>query len=208
MADAIVQWAQTGKLAGKDLFNSLTADLLRYELKLQTTQLYSSAIRPYILDLAGSFGRPLVGQAAGNIAGYGGATAKGAYFYGMHANMPTQQFARGGMFTNSIVTQPTLFRFARGTGLMGEAGPEAIMPLKRDSQGRLGVHSNQPKVEVIVNNNSQAQAQTQETIDSRGNRKIEVTIGDMVANEMARTGSNTQRTMQSGYGLQPRIIRR
>lgn len=48
-------------------------------------------------------------------------------------------FAKGGAFTNSIVSQPTMFRFADGIGLMGEAGAEAIMPLGRDSQGRLGV---------------------------------------------------------------------
>lgn len=48
-------------------------------------------------------------------------------------------FAKGGTFTNSIVDKPTLFPFAKGTGLMGEAGPEAIMPLTRDASGRLGV---------------------------------------------------------------------
>lgn len=41
--------------------------------------------------------------------------------------------------SNSIVDSPTLFAFAKGAGLMGEAGPEAIMPLKRDSQGNLGI---------------------------------------------------------------------
>jgi hypothetical protein len=46
-------------------------------------------------------------------------------------------FASGG-----LVTRPTFFPMARGgVGLMGEAGPEAIMPLKRDGQGRLGVVS-------------------------------------------------------------------
>lgn len=48
-------------------------------------------------------------------------------------------FANGGVFSNSIVSRPTLFPFANGTGLMGEAGPEAIMPLRRDASGRLGV---------------------------------------------------------------------
>ena len=44
-------------------------------------------------------------------------------------------FAAGG-----LVTRPTFFPMARGdVGLMGEAGPEAILPLKRDGQGRLGV---------------------------------------------------------------------
>jgi hypothetical protein len=52
-------------------------------------------------------------------------------------------FAKGGTFTNSIVSSPTLFKFANGgttqMGEMGEAGPEAIMPLSRGRGGRLGV---------------------------------------------------------------------
>ena len=55
-------------------------------------------------------------------------------------------FAKGGTFTNSIVSSPTLFKFADGsamrTGLMGEAGPEAIMPLSRGADGSLGVQAN------------------------------------------------------------------
>jgi TP901 family phage tail tape measure protein/lambda family phage tail tape measure protein len=43
-------------------------------------------------------------------------------------------FAKGG-----IVNSPTLFPFAKGIGLMGEAGPEAILPLKRGADGSLGV---------------------------------------------------------------------
>lgn len=52
-----------------------------------------------------------------------------------------QRFANGGTFTNSIVSTPTLFRFANGGALgeMGEAGPEAIIPLKRGRNGSLGV---------------------------------------------------------------------
>jgi lambda family phage tail tape measure protein len=47
-----------------------------------------------------------------------------------------QKFARGG-----IVDKPTMFPFAKGIGLMGEAGPEAIMPLRRGRDGRLGVQA-------------------------------------------------------------------
>ncbi len=52
-----------------------------------------------------------------------------------------ERFANGGAFTNTIVNTPTLFRFANGGALgeMGEAGPEAIMPLKRGANGALGV---------------------------------------------------------------------
>jgi len=64
--------------------------------------------------------------------------ANGAYF-----DNGIAAFANGGMFTNSIVSSPTLFQFADGgvtrTGVMGEAGPEAIMPLERGADGKLGV---------------------------------------------------------------------
>jgi hypothetical protein len=64
--------------------------------------------------------------------------ANGAYFSG-----GASYFANGGVFTNKIVSSPTLFKFADGgsmnTGVMGEAGPEAIMPLRRGASGRLGV---------------------------------------------------------------------
>lgn len=46
----------------------------------------------------------------------------------------TKFFADGG-----VVNGPTAFKYAGGNGVMGEAGPEAIMPLKRNSQGKLGV---------------------------------------------------------------------
>lgn len=42
-------------------------------------------------------------------------------------------------YRNSVVSSPTVFPFASGIGLMGEAGPEAIMPLTRASNGDLGV---------------------------------------------------------------------
>lgn len=45
-------------------------------------------------------------------------------------------FARGG-----VIDKPTVFPFAKGVGLMGEAGPEAIMPLRRGRDGRLGVET-------------------------------------------------------------------
>lgn len=46
-------------------------------------------------------------------------------------------FANGG-----VVSSPTLFPMSGATGLMGEAGPEAIMPLKRGPDGKLGVQVN------------------------------------------------------------------
>jgi len=122
-----------------------------------------------------------------------------------------QKFGKGGMFTNKIVTEPTLFKFAKGAGMMGEAGPEAIMPLKRDNSGSLGVAVNgnaQPKVDVVVNNFSGEKAETKETVDSRGNRKIEVVIGEMVAGEMGRKNSPVQQSMMANFMTRPATVRR
>jgi lambda family phage tail tape measure protein len=74
-----------------------------------------------------------------NVAAYAPLAKGGTFGNGVAA------FAKGGTFSNSIVSSPTLFKFADGgttrTGLMGEAGPEAIMPLKRGSDGSLGVQA-------------------------------------------------------------------
>ncbi|MCH8809955.1 MAG: phage tail tape measure protein, partial [Proteobacteria bacterium] len=54
-------------------------------------------------------------------------------------------YARGGAFTNTIVDRPTLFPMAAGAGLMGEAGPEAVLPLTRLANGELGVQTPAPE---------------------------------------------------------------
>jgi lambda family phage tail tape measure protein len=68
---------------------------------------------------------------------------------------PGGLFANGGVFDGGMVTRPTVFPFASGGagrfGLMGEAGPEAIMPLKRGSDGRLGVAGGGGTTNVVVN---------------------------------------------------------
>lgn len=63
-------------------------------------------------------------------------------------------------YSGSVVSSPTIFPFARGMGLMGEAGPEAIMPLARTGRGELGVKAQvaSPNINVTVNNSSSAQA--------------------------------------------------
>ena len=85
---------------------------------------------------------------AGGAGGAGGAAELMSLFAADGAVVP---FAKGGSFTNSVVSKPTMFAFSRGgkLGLMGEAGPEAIMPLSGggvravdgsgSSLGRLGV---------------------------------------------------------------------
>ncbi|EOJ5608700.1 phage tail tape measure protein, partial [Escherichia coli] len=42
-------------------------------------------------------------------------------------------------YSGTVVNRPTFFAFAKGAGVMGEAGPEAILPLRRGADGKLGV---------------------------------------------------------------------
>ncbi|HDT3149998.1 TPA: phage tail tape measure protein [Morganella morganii subsp. morganii] len=72
-------------------------------------------------------------------------------------------------YSNQIVSTPTYFAFAKGAGLMGEAGPEAIMPLTRAADGSLGVRAigrNQntgsaaPQVFITIDSNGSSQTQS------------------------------------------------
>lgn len=72
----------------------------------------------------------------------------GSVFSGLGGGLGIPGFAKGGVFESrslvpfangGIVSSPTPFNFGQRLGVMGEAGPEAIMPLKRGSDGKLGV---------------------------------------------------------------------
>ena len=95
--------------------------------KFEARDMVDSILRDLVrLQIQQSIVQPL-----GNfMSGFSLFSAKGHAFDQGHV----QAFAKGG-----IVNQPTVFPFARGVGLMGEAGPEAIMPLTRTSSGDLGV---------------------------------------------------------------------
>lgn len=87
-----------------------------------------AALKPVTSGLAGAFTGVLGGL--GSTLSSGFAFADGAAF----SSGRVRAFANGG-----VVTGPTHFPMRGGTGLMGEAGPEAIMPLTRGSDGKLGV---------------------------------------------------------------------
>ena len=125
---------------------------------------------------------------------------------GVYGDAGYTAFAKGGAFTNSIVDRPTFFKFARGggfgTGLMGEAGPEAIMPLKRGSDGTLGVSvSGQTgfAIQVVINNYSSEKITAEEKTDMDGQRKLEITVGAMINQHIS--GGKADKALGSRYGL-------
>jgi len=124
--------------------------------------------------------------------------AQGGVFdeYGQAA----KAFATGGAFTNQIVSSPTYFAHGGGFGLMGEAGPEAIMPLTRMPNGNLGVQTANGGANVIVNiiNNSGAEVKQEETETPDGGKQIDITIGEMINRHI--TSGKADRAM-GRYGL-------
>lgn len=127
MEDALVQFVKTGKLDFSSLADSIISDLLRISLRQQIL----GPLAGLLGGLGGGGGIPATSGIGPGTPNY---TALGAAFTG------TERFANGGIFN-----QPTAFKYANGgmfnLGIMGEAGPEAVMPLKRDSAGRLGVQA-------------------------------------------------------------------
>ena len=93
-----------------------------------------------------------------------------------HGGVPgrVQAFASGG-----IVSEPTYFPMPDGAGLMGEAGAEAIMPLKRGSDGRLGVAAGEGGRPVNITFNVQAS-------DVQSFRKSEGQINAMLTRAVGR----------------------
>jgi lambda family phage tail tape measure protein len=146
----------SGAMTAKQALASFFKDLASYFTKM-ATQMIADALRMAAIKILTN----ILSSVLGGFGGGGGGTDLGKNFnsagagdtgiswgaavnykrnalgnvYGANGIVP---FADGG-----IVNQPTLFKFAQGgamqNGLMGEAGPESIMPLKRGRDGKLGV---------------------------------------------------------------------
>ncbi|WP_374424782.1 phage tail tape measure protein [Chromobacterium sp.] len=192
MEDALTKFVMTGKSSFKDLANSIIEDMIRIQIRQSITGPLAQAL-PGLLSFTRS--GPPAPIEAGTVMASGGAWLRGV-----------QMFANGGAFTNSIVSKPTAFSHAGGLGVMGEAGPEAIMPLTRDAAGRLGVRTAgnagaAPSVDVqvnVINQSSQplqAQQQGQPRIDQFGKVIIDMIVTDV------RRGGPVSSTMEAAYGL-------
>lgn len=116
----------------------------------------------------------------------GGAFADGGAF-----NNGLQFFASGGVFTNQVVSRPTMFAHGGGFGVMGEAGPEAIMPLTRAPNGKLGVAAQggsgvQNNVNISVSISQTGNAESDSKADSEQGRRIARMLDGKIIEVLAR----------------------
>ena len=130
MEDALVRFVTTGKLNFKDFANAIIADLTRMMVRALIVKPLFNFLFPGLADGGVVDGGELKKSAKGNV----------------FAKNKIVPYAYGG-----IVNKPTLFPMANGMGLMGEAGAEAIMPLKRHSNGKLGVEASGGMGSIVVN---------------------------------------------------------
>ncbi len=150
-------------LDGMNLSDAL--DVLKNSM-IQTA--YAAAIKP----VTDHFGGMLANGIGGLVKGLMPFADGGSFSQGR-----VMPFANGG-----VVSGPTTFPMRGGTGLMGEAGPEAIMPLARGPDGKLGVRTSgggravnvvmnisTPDVQGFRRSQSQIAAQMSRVL-GRGNR--------------------------------------
>lgn len=127
---------QTFKQGMMNLFSTLTQSLIQNLVDMAAQALITNTILSSIMGIGSSIVGGVSGAASANagtaVADYGSNfqfNAKG----GVYSSPDLSAYSGG------IVDSPTFFAFAKGAGVMGEAGPEAIMPLKRAADGSLGV---------------------------------------------------------------------
>lgn len=144
------------------------SDALQMVARTMVDSVYSIAMRP----VQNAFGGMLAEGINGLVGGIMPFAKGGAFSQGR-----VMPFAKGG-----LVSSPTMFPMRGGRGLMGEAGPEAILPLARGADGRLGVQAGgggrpvtvvmniqTPDVQGFARSQSQIAAQAARAL-SRGQR--------------------------------------
>lgn len=183
-ADALVNFAKTGKLSVSSLVDSVLTDLLRLEAR--------SAVSSMANAFTGSGGLSGLGSAIGSFFGF----ADGAVF-----NSPSLN-----AYSSGVYTSPQPFKFADGAGVFAEAGPEAIMPLKRGANGQLGVQASGVGGGSTVIN-IQPPAGFQATTEQRSDGGVDIIdvmftkFDQRMASGISRGNTMTSNALTQTYGL-------
>ena len=191
LEDTLVDFVKKGKFEFAALTQSILDDLTRVIIR-------ASIIQPLAKGILRAVG------------GGGGAVGGGTPPLGGGSFSPTITQAKGGAWENGVqkfasggvVNSPTFFGTSSGQGLMGEAGPEAILPLKRTSGGDLGVKAASPNVNINIVNNTSAQVEQREGVNGKGDRTIDFIIVNKVKEGLSRGDFDKQFSTQ--YGLRRR----
>lgn len=156
MVDSIQNWNTSFSSMLNDMVwgaDTSFKDIARsFGMMLTQMTIQQQIAKPFLTNLSGYLGNLFTPLATPNMVyGHPGAAlawAKGGVF----ESNRIMEFAQG-----DIVNRPRLFPMQGGAGLMGEAGPEAIMPLKRMPGGNLGVQSQGGDRNITIHNHNNFQ---------------------------------------------------
>ncbi len=199
--DSIVPFVKTGKLSFSDLADSIISDLARIAAKQMIMGLFGNM-------MSGLFGGGVT--ATGNSLVSGGTQSINASLMAglvPNANGGAYDSPSLSAYSGGVYNSPQLFAFAKGAGVFGEAGPEAIMPLRRGSDGRLGVAASgggaqQIKIEV-ENKGQPVQAQATAQRQPDGSTLIKMVL-DSVAEDLA-SGGKTMAAIKSRLDVKEHV---
>jgi len=136
--DELINWKQTAEMA----ISGVTGSLI--DMATTGKNSFNEFAKSFLVNIAKMIMQAMVLKA---ISSTGWGAALGFSDGGVINNGKQTAFASGG-----VVSSPTLFPMANGMGLMGEAGPEAIMPLSRGADGKLGVTASNSGSQTVVQN--------------------------------------------------------
>ncbi len=193
MEDVLTEFAMTGKMNFADLANSIIRDMIRMQVQASITGplagMLGGGLRMFGAEMFANMSSDPIGSLIGSLGG-AAYNAKGGVY-----DSPSLS-----AYSNQIHDTPKLFAFARGAGVFGEAGPEAIMPLKRGPDGRLGVSTagggggNMPAPIINITNTGTpqgVQGQPHVRMDDMGRWVIDIVMGDIRQN--GRLGQTLRR---------------
>lgn len=182
---AFLTGAKSGKAAMADFKNFI----LQQMAEIAAQKFTSSVITPILDSIIGGLSGgsvPIIPHAKGGILGGPGISA----------------------YSGTIVDQPTFFPMAKGAfGLMGEAGPEAVMPLSRGADGKLGVRASgggAAPVTVNVINNAQGTKATSRERQEGGMSIVDVVIEQVeaqIAGNIAQGRGPMPDALSATFGL-------
>lgn len=221
MEDVIVEFVKTGKFEFADLVTSINAEIARLAFKDMAGQMYSflgdamgggksSSGGSNWLGTALNMGMSALGSYFGGGSSVAAGSAGGGFNYAGEMSSFFSRNAKGGVYdspslsaySGGVYNSPQLFAFAKGAGVFGEAGPEAIMPLKRGPDGSLGVQAG--------GGNSEMTALLRELLEvnktQRGTKVVNAIGKGAIANELS--GSEGEQVIFNHIRRNPQAIRR
>jgi len=194
LEDSMLDFISTGKFAFKDFAYAVIQDINRIILR-------AMIIKPLADGILGALGPSTDGGGTTGTSGGGGGVA----------NTMSANFAKGGAFnkgteffaSGGVVSRATAFGMSSGKmGVMGEAGPEAILPLSRGSGGKLGVRAETSPVVINIVNNTDSQITQTETTGPNGEKQIQLLIQSTVREGLA--SGTFDKAMKTSFNLNRR----